>query len=54
MDTLNLFIVSDSTGETAEHVALAAISKFDIDFSKIIRYRYVQGPGRIAEVVSRA
>jgi regulator of PEP synthase PpsR (kinase-PPPase family) len=54
MDTLNLFIVSDSTGETAEHVALAAISQFDTDFSKIIRYRYVEGPGRIDEIVSRA
>ncbi|MFA7363632.1 MAG: pyruvate, water dikinase regulatory protein [Aminobacteriaceae bacterium] len=54
METLNLFIVSDSTGETAEHVALAAISQFDTDFSKIIRYRYVEGPGRIDEIVSRA
>jgi len=54
METLNLLIVSDSTGETAEHVALAAISQFDTDFSKIIRYRYVEGPGRIDEIVSRA
>lgn len=54
METLTLFIVSDSTGETAEHVALAAISQFDTDFSRIIRYRYVEGHGKIDEIVSRA
>ena len=54
LETLTLFIVSDSTGETAEHVALAAISQFDTDFSKIVRYRYVEGSGKIDEVVSRA
>ncbi|NCB16867.1 MAG: hypothetical protein EOM65_11920 [Synergistales bacterium] len=51
METLTLFIVSDSTGETAEYVALAAISQFDTDFSKIVRYRYVEGPGKIDEIV---
>ena len=54
METLTLYIVSDSTGETAEYVALAAISQFDTDFSKIVRYRYVEGPGKIDEIVSRA
>jgi regulator of PEP synthase PpsR (kinase-PPPase family) len=54
LETLTLFIVSDSTGETAEYVALAAISQFDTDFSKIVRYRYVEGPGKIDEIVSRA
>jgi hypothetical protein len=54
MESLNLFIVSDSTGETAEHMALAAISQFDTTFSNIYRYRYVEGEAKIEEILARA
>jgi hypothetical protein len=54
MESLNLFIVSDSTGETAEHVALAAISQFNTDFANIFRYRYVEGEARIDEILAKA
>ncbi len=54
MESLNLFIVSDSTGETAEHVALAAISQFNTDFANIYRYRYVEGEARIDEILAKA
>ena len=53
-ESLEIHVIADSTGETAEYVALAAISQFDTDFSKIVRYRYVEGPGKIDEIVSRA
>lgn len=54
MESLNLFIVSDSTGETAEHVALAAISQFNADFATISRCRYVEGEARIDEILAKA
>ncbi|MEA4881557.1 MAG: pyruvate, water dikinase regulatory protein [Synergistaceae bacterium] len=54
MDTLSLIIVSDSTGETAEYVALAAISQFDVSFSKIQRYRYVEGAEKLEEIIAEA
>ena len=54
MDTLSLIIVSDSTGETAEYVSQAAISQFDVSFSKILRYRYVDGVEKLDEIVAEA
>lgn len=54
MESLTLFIVSDSTGETAEHVARSAVRQFGATGLKIVRYRYMDGPDRMSEIVSRA
>ncbi len=51
---LKLFVVSDFTGETAEHVARAAASQFGTDSIAFTRYRYINTEDRLAEVVQNA
>lgn len=53
-EKLNIFIVSDSIGETAEQVARAAISQFrDVDY-QIIRYPYVTEEEQVDEIINEA
>lgn len=54
MENLTLFIVSDSTGETAEHLARSAVSQFGAAGLKIVRHRYMDAPGKMNEIISRA
>ena len=54
MKSLSLFIVSDSTGETAEHVARAAASQFETSFSEIYRFRHVEGEAKLDEIMGMA
>ena len=51
---LKVFIVSDFTGETAEHVARAAASQFGADSTAFTRHRYVNTKERVEEVVGHA
>jgi len=51
---LKIFIVSDFTGETAEHVAKAATSQFNSKDSEMVRFRYVNNQDRLMEIIRRA
>lgn len=51
---LPVFIVSDFTGETAEHVAKAAISQFASDSVSLNRFRYINNKERAREVLEQA
>lgn len=51
---LELFVVSDFTGETAEHVVRAAASQFGANQSQLKRFRYVNNEERMAEVLREA
>jgi hypothetical protein len=51
----NLFIVSDSTGDTAERAALAVLSQFkDRHFVRIAKFRNIKTDSQVREVVQRA
>ena len=52
--SVRIFIVSDFTGETAEHVAKAATSQFSSKASELVRFRYVNDQDRLMEVLRRA
>ncbi|MBI3604917.1 MAG: kinase/pyrophosphorylase [Nitrospirae bacterium] len=50
-----LFIVSDSTGDTAERMALAVLSQFkNVHQIEITKFRYVKTESQIREVVQKA
>jgi len=51
---VKIFIVSDFTGETAEHVAKEATSQFNIKSSELVRFRYVNNQDRLMEILHRA
>ncbi|NCB17533.1 MAG: kinase/pyrophosphorylase [Synergistales bacterium] len=51
---LELFVVSDFTGETAEHVARAAASQFGAKKAELRRFRYVNNDERGREVLEEA
>lgn len=51
---LPVFVVSDFTGETAEHVAKAAISQFASDSILLDRFRYINNKERALEVLEQA
>ncbi len=51
---LQVFVVSDFTGETAEHVAKAALSQFATDSITIQRFRYINNKERALEVLEQA
>ena len=53
MNIVDLIVVSDSTGETAEHVAHAAMSQFDTTFGSVERFRYVDSDEKLKEVFER-
>lgn len=52
--SVKIFIVSDFTGETAEHVAKAATSQFNGKDSEMVRFRYVNNQDRLMEIIRRA
>ncbi len=52
--SLELFVVSDFTGETAEHVARAAASQFGGNQAQLRRFRYVNNEARMDEVLNEA
>lgn len=54
MSSLSLFIVSDSTGETAEHVAHAAMSQFESSFSQVTRFRYIDSEDKVKDILQKA
>lgn len=49
-----VFVVSDFTGETAEHVAKAALSQFATDAITLQRFRYINNRDRALEVLEEA
>ena len=49
--SVKIFIVSDFTGETAEHVAKAATSQFNGKDSEMVRFRYVNNQDRLMEII---
>ena len=49
-----IFVVSDSTGNTAEHVLLAALAQFEVEDVKIERRPKVRTIQQIREVVNEA
>lgn len=51
---LEIFVVSDFTGETAEHVARAASSQFGAKKAELRRFRYVNNEERGKEVLEEA
>ncbi|HQO83144.1 MAG TPA: pyruvate, water dikinase regulatory protein [Synergistales bacterium] len=51
---LQVFVVSDFTGETAEHVAKAALSQFATDAITLQRFRYINNKDRALEVLEEA
>lgn len=51
---LPVFVVSDFTGETAEHVAKAALSQFASDAITLHRFRYINNKDRALEVLEEA
>jgi len=51
---LPVFVVSDFTGETAEHVAKAALSQFATDSIVLQRFRYINNKERALEVLEQA
>ncbi|MCX7828920.1 MAG: kinase/pyrophosphorylase [Thermanaerothrix sp.] len=53
-DLVELYVVSDFTGETAEHVARAAVSQFGPDAVNLVRFRYVSDEERGMEVLRAA
>lgn len=53
-DGLTLIIVSDSTGETAEYVVQAAMLQFDAVFTRVLRFRHVDGVEKIDKVIAAA
>ena len=54
MEKYNIYVVSDSLGETAEKVALAAIEQFEDVNYKLIKVPYVTQSDQILDVVSEA
>ncbi|MCF7935389.1 MAG: kinase/pyrophosphorylase [Synergistales bacterium] len=52
--SLKIFVVSDFTGETAEHVARAAASQFGRGATTISRYKYVNTVERMQHVLEEA
>ena len=52
--TVELYVVSDFTGETAEHVARAAASQFGPEAAKLVRFRYVNNEEKGMEILRTA
>lgn len=52
--TVELYAVSDFTGETAEHVARAAASQFGPEAAKLVRFRYVNNEEKGLEILRTA
>lgn len=51
---MTIYVVSDFTGETAEHVARAAFSQFASDTIDLQRFRYINNKERAQEVLEQA
>jgi hypothetical protein len=51
---ITIYVVSDFTGETAEHVARAAFSQFASDRIDLHRFRYINNKERAQEVLEQA
>ncbi|MHB1645317.1 MAG: pyruvate, water dikinase regulatory protein [bacterium] len=49
-----VFVVSDSTGETAEKVARAALSQFDVGNVRLKRFLLVDSAQKIREIITEA
>lgn len=49
-----IFVVSDSVGETAEAVTLAAIAQFDLSYIELRRYPNIYDDQAVAQVVAEA
>ena len=49
-----VFVVSDSTGETAEKVARAALSQFDVSNVRLKRFLLVNSAQKIKEIITEA
>ena len=49
-----VFLVSDSTGETAEKVARAALSQFDVSNVRLKRFLLVDSAQKIREIITEA
>ncbi|MCL5673822.1 MAG: kinase/pyrophosphorylase [Deltaproteobacteria bacterium] len=49
-----VFVVSDSTGETAEKVARAALSQFDVGNVRLKRFLLVDSAQKIKEIITEA
>ncbi|WP_458412465.1 pyruvate, water dikinase regulatory protein [Schinkia sp. CFF1] len=54
MDNANVYVISDSVGETAELVVKAAASQFNSFGIRIKRIPYVEDTGTLSEVISLA
>lgn len=54
MDVLNIYIVSDSLGETGALVAKAAISQFKTQDFNIKRFPYIHDIGQLKEILDEA
>lgn len=54
LQTLTLYVLSDSVGETAEFVAKAAASQFDGEHIEIRRVPFIDDESTVEEVVSSA
>ena len=52
--TVDVFVVSDFTGETAEHVARAAYSQFGADAARLSRFRYISTEEKAEDVLQVA
>jgi regulator of PEP synthase PpsR (kinase-PPPase family) len=51
---VNLYVVSDFTGETAEHVARAAASQFGPEAANLVRFRYVNSDEKVRDLLDQA
>lgn len=49
-----LIVVSDSTGETADHMMRAAMIQFDVSFSRILYFRHVEDEEKIEKAMAAA
>lgn len=53
-NTMIIYVVSDSIGETGEQVAKAAISQFDLNMNKIRRFAYINNTDQIQSIIEEA
>lgn len=53
-ESLSIYLVSDSIGETAEQVAKAAISQFEFENYEIRRFPFINEKNQISEMIDEA
>lgn len=49
-NNINIYVLSDSIGETGEYVAKAALCQFNLDKYNIIRYPYINRKSQIIQI----